>query len=116
MTLAKPNFVEMKDGQIEKLFCSVCGTQIAGMFEKPLDANRTKFAMRFMRLHNYAEAKFQHTDGNFHVTNGCWNCFKNMNIETAQEVYEADMAEQGVKADKQVVAIVAVDTSGSGLL
>ena len=114
--MKRPDFVQMKDGQIEALFCSICGTQIAGMFEKPLDAARTKVAMKFKRLHNYAEAKLQHTDGNFHVTNGCWNCFKNMSVETAQEVYEADMVEQGQKPDKQVMAIVAVDTSGSGLL
>ena len=113
--LKKPDFVEMKDGQIEKLFCSVCGDQIAGMFEKPLDAKKTRVVMRFKRLHNYAEAKFQHSDGNFHVTNGCWNCTKNMSIEVAQEVYVADMLQMNMKADKQVVAIVAVDTSGSGL-
>lgn len=114
--LAKPDFVEMKDGAIEKLFCAVCGNQIAGMFEKPLNAQQTKFAMRFKRLGNYAEAKLRHASGHFHVTNGCWNCFKNMSIETAQEVYEADMAEQGMEANETVVAIVAVDTSGSGLL
>lgn len=114
--LKKPDFVEMKDGQIEKLFCAVCGTQIAGMFEKPLDAARTKVVMRFKRLGNYAEAKFMHSDGNFHVTNGCWNCFKDMTVETAQEVYEADMAQMEEDAPRTVVAIVAVDTSGTGLL
>lgn len=114
--LKKPDFVEMKDGQIEKLFCAVCGSQIAGMFEKPLDAARTKFVMRFKRLGNYAEAKFLHASGNFHVTNGCKECLSNITLETAQEVYVADMMEQKMPANESVVAIVAVDVSGSGLL
>ena len=114
--LKKPDFVEMKDGQIEKLFCSICGDQIAGMFEKPLDAQRSRVVMRFKRMGNYAEAKLMHSDGNFHVTNGCWNCFKNMTVEDAQEVYEADMAQMEMDAPGTVIAIVAVDTSGSGLL
>ena len=116
--LAKPNNVEFKNGAIERLFCSVCGDEIAGMTEGPIGSgpNASKLVMRFKRFYNYAEAKFRHSDGNFHVTNGCRKCIMAMSLETAQEVYEADMAVMDMPAGKSVVAIVAVDTSGSGLL
>lgn len=116
--LVRPDNVTYKDGQIDRIFCQVCGVEIAGMVERPKGSgpDAAKLVMAFKRFHNYAEVKFRHSDGNFHVTNGCWNCIKNLKMDVAQEIYEADMTVMGMKADKQVVEIVAVDTSGSGLV
>ena len=116
--LMRPNYVEMRDGQIAKLFCQVCGEQIAGLVDSPIGSGpwAGKFTKKFKRFPQYAEVKLQMTDGCFHVTNGCHKCFVKMSVETAQEVYEADMDIMKMDADKQVMAIVAMDSSGSGLL
>lgn len=118
MTLAKPDYLEYEDGQISKVFCQVCGAQIAGLVDRPKGSgpNINKLVSKFKRFHNYAEAKFQHTDGSFHVTNGCWKCFQSLTVPKAQEIYEADMLLMNMKPDKQVMAIAAIDTSGTGLL
>lgn len=112
--LMKPDYIENKNGQMSKIYCKVCGKQIAGMVDKT-DKNG-KTTSKFKRFPIYAEAKFRHSDGSFHVTNGCHKCFMKLDYRLAQEVYEADMAEMQMPADKWVEAVVKVDTSGAGLL
>lgn len=112
--LAKPNYIEFNSGQIEKIFCQVCGIQIAGMTEAPAGPgpNIHKIVSKFKRFHNYSEAKFKCDDGSFHVTNGCIKCFMSLNPVVAQEIIEAD----GMANGRHVIAVVAVDNSGSGLI
>lgn len=115
--LVRPNYVEYRDGQIDKLFCQVCGVQIAGMSEKPKGSgpNMNKLVTKFKRFPNYAEAKFRLTDDSFHVTNGCKKCFMALSAPIAQEIYDADMALMEMPADKWVHSVVAVDTSKGGI-
>ena len=113
--LAKPDYMEYaEDGSMRKIFCKVCGKQIAGMIDKVDKTGET--VTQFKRFPVYAEAKLRHSDGSFHVTNGCRHCFMKLEYKTGQLVYEADMAEMQMPADKWVEAVVAVDTSGAGLL
>ena len=117
MTLVRPNYVEYSGGQISKLFCQVCGVEIAGLTERPKGSGPdiSKTVMSFKRFPNYAEAKFRMTDGSFHVTNGCKKCFMALNVPTAQEIYDADMVLMDMPADKWVHSIVAVYTSKGGI-
>ena len=118
MTLVRPNYVEYRDGQVNRIFCQVCGIDIAGMVDRPKGSgpNAEKLVAKFKRFPTYAEVKFRHSDGSFHVSNGCRKCMMQLTVPTAQEMYVADMAEMKMEADKTVVAVVAVDTSGSGLM
>lgn len=117
MTLVRPDYVEYRDGQLDKLYCQVCGVQIAGMVERPKGSgpNMNKLVVRFKRFPNYAEAKFQCTDDSFHVTNGCKKCFMKLDIKTAQEIYYADMAVMDMPAEKWVRYVMQVDTSKAGI-
>lgn len=112
--LVRPDYIEADDsGVIKGIFCKVCGTKIAGMIDKPKGSG---LALKFKRFPMYAEAKLRHSDGSFHVTNGCKKCFMKLEYKIGQEIYEADMAEMNMPADRWVEAVVAVDTSGAGLL
>lgn len=117
MTLVRPNYVEYRDGQIDKLFCQVCGVQIAGMVEKPKGSgpDMDKIIITFKRFPNYAEAKFQCTDDSFHVTNGCKKCFMKLNAKVAQEIYDADMALMEMPLGKQIRRVTQVDRSKAGI-
>ena len=118
--LKKPEFVQMGDGQIQKLFCKMCGTQIAGMVASPRGSGPLtgQFVERFKRFPNYAEAKFKASDGSFHVTNGCKNCLtKPLSAGEMQALYSADAVEMGIPVeDRGFSEVVTIDTSGSGVL
>ena len=72
---------------------------------------------RFKRFSIYAEAKFLCDDGSFHVTNGCRGCLSRLeSLEEMTEMLVADMAQQGREEKRTVVKLVALDTSGQGLI
>ena len=118
--LKRPNYVEEVNGVIQKLFCQVCGDQIAGVSASPIGSGpyANKLSDSFKRFANYAEIKIEFDDGSMHVTNGCKKCLKmTMPIEQANEIYQADLSVMGLKQDNRVpVRIVAVDTTGVGLV
>jgi hypothetical protein len=114
MTLNRKVYMETDGRGIAKLFCKVCGAQIA---------QRTRRGqMNF--FDNYAEVKFRFLDGSFHVTNLCANCVKAVQKDRllAKEVHDADIdfmarSVPGLTAQKRRLSprVVTVDYSKSGI-
>lgn len=105
-----------KMGGIQKIFCKVCGSGIAGTTERPRGSGPMADQMveRFMRFPNYVEAKFEFDDGSFHVTSGCRDCVHaGIDRQTMLELYQADMAEMKMPAgDRTPIQVIAVKPGG----
>lgn len=85
MSLSRPVFtIYRSDGEVDQLFCKVCGSMI-GRYEEG-------FGLK--RLPLYAELKMRFTDGSYHVTNGCIDCLSRIKTpEQMHELHQADLEE-----------------------
>jgi len=95
----RPNFVRFgPNGELEELFCKVCGTAIGGHTEQ-VKGRRFEHGtwieeriLKFRRFHNYVELKMEFWDGSAHVTNGCSDCLgENLTSDQMYELHLADM-------------------------
>jgi len=127
--LQRPNYVILSEtGELQELFCKVCGTAIAGQQDVVKGRRRSRSGdwieehiIQFRRYNNYAELKIEFKDGSFHVTNGCKTCLhENLTQLQMRELMHADMDLEGtenaenskLRAPKRVVA---VRTDGGGI-
>jgi hypothetical protein len=125
----RPNYVLYgPNGELEELFCKVCGTAIGGMTEQ-VKGRRFEHGqwieeriLRFRRFHNYVELKMDFQDGSAHVTNGCRNCLhEGLTSDQMYELHLADMELDGapytIKSKARVPkGVVAIRSDGGGLV
>ena len=126
----RPNFVRYgPKGELEELFCKVCGSAIGGMTEqvkgRRFENNQwiEERILRFRRFHNYVEIKMEFQDGSAHVTNGCRNCLnEKLTFDQMYELHIADMEMEGdlphVKQTKRRAPkrVVAIRSDGGGIV
>jgi len=102
--IKRPNFVLYgPNGEMEELFCKMCGTAIMGMNEQvkgrrmgPDGKWIEERILRFRRFHNYAELKMEFWDGSAHVTNGCRDCLhEGLTFDQMYELHVCDMEMDG---------------------
>lgn len=116
------DFIEYDtDGSIKKMFCKICGTPIAGTVYRPKGSGLKidQLVEKFIRFPVYAEMKMECNDGSYHVTHGCKDCITTMQpIKVLRELYISDMEEAGMAIPPGVepIGVVAIDTTGSGLV
>jgi len=122
MTLLRRDYIEFDDhGTMNKMFCKMCGVQIAGQVPIPIESGfNPRMAWKWQRFGNYAEAKIQFDDGHYHVTNGCQTCI-NMALtsEELEELHSADMGlmpEADATPDATAEKVVSLDYSRVGLI
>lgn len=129
----RPNFMVLTPiGELQELFCKVCGSAIGKTTEivqgKRYDKSRNQWIEThremFRRLPNYIEAKILFEDGSMHVTHGCPDCLhENMEKDLLQAIYEADMDMELAQGNKyaaklklkKVDRIIAIRTDGGGM-
>lgn len=118
MTLVRPNFVTYSPtGVVLALDCKICGVQIANTVPRLGPVPGAVPRPKFSRNNLYAEIKMSIDDGSFHVTSGCKDCLNaNMPPELLQEIFEADMEDQGWFKDAQAIEVVVVDYTAGGIV
>ena len=119
--IKKRNFVKYgADGSMEKLFCKVCGKQIAGMVLRPKGSgpNINVMVAKFLRNADYTEIKIQFNDGSSHVTHGCKECLTNaLTTQQMLTLYKCDMEEMGMFSGlRKPVRITEIDHTAQGIL
>lgn len=124
----RPSYVRFgPQGELEELFCKICGTAIGGMTEQ-VKGKRFENGhwieeriLRFRRFHNYAELKLEFHDGSAHVTNGCRNCLhEGLTFDQMHELHLADMELDAgphtkVCKTRSPKKVVAIRTDGGGI-
>lgn len=111
------DFIEFnRDGAIGRMYCKICGTPIAGTVVGPKGPDQ-RLVEKFMRFPVYAEMKMECSDGSFHVTHGCKDCFlKKQPLSVLRELYMSDMEEMGMRVNAEPIKVVAIDTTGAGIV
>jgi len=118
------------NGELEELFCKMCGTAIGGMTEK-VKGRRFENGvwieeriLQFRRFHNYVELKMEFWDGSAHVTSGCRDCLgESLTSDQMYELHLADMemdlegggSHAGICKTRVPRRVVAVRSDGGGL-
>lgn len=114
------NIVYGSRGELQTMYCKVCGDKIADTQMRPTRAgNDAPKAPKFTRLNNYGEAKIKTNYGAFHVTAGCRSCIgTGTSMDTFTELFHADLGQMGMMAavDEVVVECVTVDYTGQGII
>lgn len=120
--LKRPDFVTYDaEGQLDRIYCKICGAEIAGNVTRPKGSGPQNNIMvqRFIRFPNYAEIKMLFDDGvSTHVTNGCKDCLSaRMDKSLLLELYLADCAEQGMPpGEAKPEMVVVLDHTAQGIV
>jgi hypothetical protein len=133
MTIKRPQYVVFNDfGQIESMFCKLCGSEIGSIkdltqgrrFDKSTKTWIEERIRQFRRNSNYAEMKIEFDDGSCHVTNGCRRCMQSsLDSDALNELHNADLdieeaqGNKGVKMlrTRKALHVLAVRTDGGGI-
>lgn len=119
--LKRPDFVTYDaDGSLNRVYCKMCGVEIAGLVERPKGSGPKNSIMvtKFIRFPNYAEIKMEFDDGSFHVTNGCNVCLhEELSANDLLDLYLADCADQKTPVgSRKPIRVVEFDTTAQGIV
>ena len=99
--LKSPDYIDDARGVgITAVRCKCCGAEIRGMVDNPqserAERNGDKVIIRksaMLTSHsNYREIELRFKDNGRHITGICAGCLKKLDRETAEEMYQADLA------------------------